>query len=100
MVRKSGTLSLKLVDRSICRNVPAGSANMRRSYIIYRTHDVNSSGSDTERPGCFWIQMILPRNGITAVNNDCMIVKKNDCAPNDWWYVPKVSVNGASTILL
>jgi len=61
---------------------------------------VNSDGSDTERPRCFWIQVILPRNGITAVNNDSMIVKENDCAPNDWWYVSKVSVNGASTILV
>ena len=61
---------------------------------------MNSDGSDTERPRCFWIQVILPRNGITAVNNDSMIVKENDCAPNDWWYVSKVSVNGASTILV
>jgi len=40
----------------------------------------------------------LPRNSITAVNNDGMNVKKYGCAPNNWWYVSKVSVNGASTI--
>jgi len=44
--------------------------------------------------------MILPRNGITAVNNDSMIGKKNDGTLKDWWYVCKVSINGASTILL
>jgi len=44
--------------------------------------------------------MILPRHGITAVNNDGMIVKKNNCAPNDWWCASKVSVNGVSMIIL
>jgi len=99
-VTKSGSLSLKLVDGSICCNIPAESAKSRRSYVIDRTDDVDSGGSDTERPRFFWVQMILPRNGITAVNNDSMIFKKHDCAPNDWWYVSKVSVNGASTILV
>jgi len=98
--RKSGSFSLKLVDQSICRNIPAESAKTRRNYVIYRTDDVNSGGSDTEGPRCLWIQMILPRNGITAVNDGSMIFKKNDCAPNDWWNVSKVSVNGASTILV
>ena len=99
-VRKSGSLSLQLVDRSICRNIPAESAKTPSSYVIHRTDDVNTGGSDTERPRCFWIQIILPRNGITAVTNDSMIFKKNDCAPNDWWYASNRSVNGASTILV
>jgi len=73
MVRKSGALSLKLVDRSICRHIPAESAKTRRSYVIYRTDDVDRGGSDTERPRCFWIQMGVPRNGITAINNDGII---------------------------
>jgi len=98
-VRKLGTLSLELVDRSKCRNILAENAKLRRSKVIYRTDDVNSSGSDTERPRCFWILMILPRNGIMAVNNHGMIVNRNDCAPNDWWYVSKVSLNAESTIL-
>ena len=59
---------------------------------------MNSGGSDTERLRCFWIQMIVPRNGITAVNNDSIIFKKTECAPNDWWYVSKMSINGASMI--
>ena len=99
-VRKSRSLNLKWVDQSICGNIPAESTKTRRSYVIDLTDDVNSSGLDTGRPRCFWIQMILPRNGIMAVNNDGMIVKKNDRAQNDWWYVCNVSVNGASTILL
>jgi len=61
---------------------------------------MNSGDSETERPQCFWIPMILHRNGILAVNNDGMTFKQNDCAPNDCWYVSKVSVNEASTILV
>jgi len=99
-LRKSGSFSLKLVYRFICRKILAESANTRRSYVIDRTDDVNSGGSDTERPRCFWIEVILPRHGITAVNNDGMIFKKNDCALNHWWYVSKVSVNRASTIFV
>ena len=78
-VRKPGTLCRKLVDRSIGHHIPAESAKTPRSYVIYRTDAVNSGGSDTESPQCFWIQMILPRNGITAVNNECMIFTKNNC---------------------
>ena len=99
-VRMSGSLSPKLVDGSICRNIPADNAKTRRSYVTHRNDDVNSGSSDTERPRCFWIQMILPRSSITAVNNDGMIFQKHDCTPNDWWYVSKVSVNGACTILV
>ena len=44
--------------------------------------------------------MILPRNGITAVNTDSVISKINDCTPNNRWYVSEVGVNGASKILL
>jgi len=96
-VRKSGSKCLKLVNRSVCRNLPAERAKTRLNYIIYQTDDVNSSGSETERPQCFKIQIILPRNGLLAVNNDDRTFKQNDCAPNDCWYVSKVSINGAST---
>jgi len=96
-IGKSGTLSPELVDRTLCRKIPAEGTKTRSSYVIYRTDDLNCSGSDTERPRCFWIQMIPPRNGITAVNTESITVKKNDYKPNDWWYVSKVSVNVAST---
>ena len=99
-VRMSHSLSQKLVDLAICHNIPAECAKSKMSYVIYWTNDMNSGGSDTERPRCFWIQMILPRNRVTAVDNDGIIFKKSDCTPNDWWYVSKVSVNGASTILV
>jgi hypothetical protein len=46
----------------------------------------------------FFIQMIVPRNSIIAVNNDGMIVKKNTRTLNDWWYVTKVNINRASMI--
>jgi hypothetical protein len=61
---------------------------------------MNSGGSETERPQCCWKQLILPRNGFLAVNNDGMTVMQNDCAPNNGCYISKVSVNGGSTILV
>jgi len=79
----SRSICLKLVDGSVCHKLPAENAKMRWSYIIYWTDDVNSGGSETERPQCFWMQMIIHGNGILAVNNDCMNFLRNDCAPND-----------------
>jgi len=73
---------------------------MQRSYAIYQTDDVNSGGSEPERPQCFWMLIIIPSNGILAVKNDSINFKQNDCAPNDCWYVSKVSINGGSTILV
>ena len=61
---------------------------------------MNIGGSETERPGCFWIQMILPTHRILAFNNDGMTFKQNNFATKDSWYVPKVSIKGASTILV
>jgi len=99
-VRKSGSICLKLVDGSVCHNIPAESAKTRWSYVIYWTDDVNSGGSDTERSRCFCIQMILPRNGVLAVNNEGMTFKQNNCTLNDSWYDSEVSVTRASTILV
>ena len=82
-VRKSGSICPKLVDGSECRNIPAESAKTRRSQVIYPTHDVNSGGSETERPQCFWTQMIIPKYDILAVNKDGLNFMQNDCAPND-----------------
>jgi len=41
-VRKSGSICLKLVDGSVCRNLPAESAKTRTNHVINRTDDVNS----------------------------------------------------------
>jgi hypothetical protein len=41
-VRKSSSIYLKLDDGSVCRNLPAESAKMRRNHVIDRTDDVNS----------------------------------------------------------
>jgi hypothetical protein len=41
-VRKSGSICLKLVDGSICRNLQEESAKMRKNHVIDRTDDVNS----------------------------------------------------------
>jgi len=49
-VRKLGCICLTSVDGSECHNIPAESAKSRRSYVIYRTGDVNRGGSETERP--------------------------------------------------
>jgi hypothetical protein len=100
MVRKSGFICLKLVDGSVCHNTPAESAKTSQSYVIYRTDDVNSGGSDTERPRCIWIQLVVPRNRILAVNTNGMTFEQNDCAQNDCWYCSKVSINGAPRILV
>jgi len=51
-------------------------AKTRQKYVTHRTDDVNSGGFETERAQCFWIQMILPRNGILAVTNDGMTFKQ------------------------
>jgi len=55
-----GFKCLKSVDGSVCRNIPAESAKTPWSYVIYQTDDVNTGGSETERPQCFWMHMIIP----------------------------------------
>jgi len=100
MVRKSGSICLTLGDGSVCHNIPAESAKMRRSCVIYRTYDVNSCGSETDKPRCFWMQILIPWNCILAVKNDRMNSKQYDCALNDCYYISKVRANGASTILV
>jgi len=41
-VSKSGSICLKSVDGSVCRNLPAEFVNMGRNHIIDRTDEVNS----------------------------------------------------------
>ena len=52
-VRKSGSLCPKLVDWSVCHNLPAESAIKGWNYVIDRTDDVNWGGAETNRPQCF-----------------------------------------------
>jgi len=82
-VWKSGSICLESVDGSVCRKLPAESAEMQWSYVIYQTDDVNSGGAETERPRCFWMPMIILGKRIFAVINDCMNFMQNYCAPND-----------------
>jgi len=49
MVRKSRSICLKLVDGSVCRNLPAESAKMQRNHVIDRTDDVNSGAEGAVR---------------------------------------------------
>ena len=77
-VRKSGSLCLTLVDGSVCHKIPADRTRTRPSYVIYRTDDVNCCSSDTERPPCFWMQMIIPSNDTLAVKNEGINFECND----------------------
>ena len=44
------------------------------------------------------MEMIIPWNVILAVKNDGKNFMQNEYAPNDFYYVSKVIVNGVSTI--
>ena len=48
-VRKSGSICLKLVAGSVCRNLPAKRAKTRRNHVIDWTDDVNSGVEGAER---------------------------------------------------
>jgi len=98
MIRKLGSISVKLVHGSVCCNLRTESAQTRQNYVILWTNDVNSGDSETERPRCFWIEMILPGNRLLAVKNDSMTLKQKDCAPNNCWYGYNINVNRVSMI--
>jgi hypothetical protein len=48
-VRKSGSICLKFVDGSVCRNFQAQRAKSRRNYIIDQTDDMNSDAEGAVR---------------------------------------------------
>ena len=98
MVRTLCYKYLKSLHGFLCGELPAESAESRWTYIIDHATDVNIGGSGTEMTRRFQIRMIIHRNGILAAKNDCMDFMYNCWAPNDCWYVSKVSVNRASTI--
>jgi hypothetical protein len=93
-------MCLNFVDGSAIFNIPAATAKTWQRDLIHRADDVNTGGIVTERPQWFSIQTIIPRNGILGVNNDGMTFKRNDCAPNDFSHVSKVSINGESMTLV
>jgi hypothetical protein len=56
---------------------------------------MNSGGSENHSPQCFWMHMIIPRNGILAVKDDGMNLKQYDFATNNLQYASKVGINQA-----
>jgi len=108
-VMKSGAICLKLVDGSVCRNLPAESAEMPGNHVIVPTDDVNSGAEGAVSAVALSASQIrsqslasvpAPKKMVKTyltVNNDVMTVMQNGNEPNDCWYVSKVSVNGAST---
>ena len=72
MMRTSHYKYQKLVHVCLCGKLPAESAEMRWTYVIYHTNDVYSGGSETEMSRRFWIRMMIHRNRILAAKNDCM----------------------------
>jgi len=75
-VRKLGCINQGSVDGSICGKLPAESAAMWQCYVIHRSDNVWSSGSEIERPHSFWMQLSIHRNDTLAVNNGYMIMYK------------------------
>jgi len=71
-----GFICLRFVDGSVCCNIPAESAKRWWSYVIFPTDDVNTGGSETKRPRCVWMHMIIPSNGMLPVKNDGMNIKQ------------------------
>jgi hypothetical protein len=69
-VRKSGSICLKLVDRSACRNLPAQSAKMWRNHVINRTDDVKSGAERAVRVVALWASQIRSRSlaSVPALN--------------------------------
>jgi hypothetical protein len=55
-----GFICLKLVNGSICRNIPAETTKTQPRYIIYRTNDMITGDSETERTQCFCMFLIIP----------------------------------------
>jgi hypothetical protein len=69
-VRKSGSICLKLVDGSVCRNLPAASAKMQKNHIIDRTDGVYSGVEGAVRAVALSASQIRSRSpaGVPALN--------------------------------
>jgi hypothetical protein len=68
----SGYKYLILVLGFLCHKLPAESVEMRLCCVIFHVNDVYSGGSETEISRRSWIEMILPKNRILAINRGCM----------------------------
>jgi len=67
MVRKSGNMNQKLVERSTFHALPADSEVMWWDHIIHHSGNLNSGWPEIERPQCFWMYMIIQRYAIFTV---------------------------------
>jgi len=92
-VRKSGSVCPKSVDGSVCHGLLVESGEMRPSYIMYRTDDMNYGGSGAERLQCFWMQMIIHRNCILAVDNEYLNCMQKNYTLNNCSYVSELSLS-------
>ena len=72
-VRKSGSMCLKLVVRSVCRNLPAECAKMRRNHILDWTDDLNSGAQGVVRAVALSGSQIRSRSPATVPATNWMV---------------------------
>jgi hypothetical protein len=72
--RKSGSICLKFVNGSVCRNLPAESAKMRRNHVNDLTDDMNSSAEGAVRAVALLASQIRSRS-LTSVPAPNWMVK-------------------------
>jgi len=92
-VRMSGYIYRKPGDGSVCPQSVADCADTRWAYHIHRADIVYSRGSCTDRRWSSWMEIIIHRNNVLAVNHDCMYYAYNCWASNAWYYHCKESIN-------
>jgi len=72
-VRKSGSICLKLVDGSVCRNLQAESAKMRWNHIVDQTDDVNSVAEGAVKAVALSASQIRSRSPASLPALNCMV---------------------------
>ena len=87
------------MDETVCHKSLAESSKTQWAYIFHPTFKVYSGGSETATPQSFWMEIIIHRIDVLAVNNDCLQLAYNCWASNDCWYVIEVSINRALIML-
>jgi len=83
MVRTSRYKYLELVHGCLCGILPAGSAEMRWTYVMHHANNVYSDGSETGMTQRFWNRMMIRTNGILAAKADGVDFMYSCSAPND-----------------
>jgi hypothetical protein len=96
MVRKSGYINQKLEAAWIECEFLGESTESWYTYIIHQLDNVYMGWSVAEATSSNWMEMVIYRNDIIAVNNDCMHFVYNWWPFNDCHYVIEVNVNLAS----